>query len=87
MQIMSNGIFKSPLHRVITNTEKLRMSLAMLYEPDPEKEIEPVEGLIDETRPRLYRNVKNYRIINYKCYQQGKIPLETVEFGDGSHQK
>ncbi|KAJ1385866.1 Oxoglutarate/iron-dependent dioxygenase [Sesbania bispinosa] len=84
MQIMSNGIFKSPMHRVVTNTEKLRMSVAMFNEPEPENEIGPLEGLINETRPRLYRNVKNYGDINYRCYQEGKIALETVKISDNS---
>ncbi|KAG8495676.1 hypothetical protein CXB51_013576 [Gossypium anomalum] len=50
MLIMSNGIFKSPVHRVVTNTDKLRISVAMFNEVEPEKEIGPVEGLIDENR-------------------------------------
>ena len=72
------------MHRVVTNTEKMRMSLAMFNEPDPENEIGPAEGLIDESRPRLYRNVKRYGDINYKCYQEGKIPLETLKIADTS---
>ncbi|KAJ7957721.1 2-oxoglutarate (2OG) and Fe(II)-dependent oxygenase superfamily protein [Quillaja saponaria] len=79
MQIMSNGIFKSPMHRVVTNTEKLRMSVAMFNEPDPEIEIGPVNDLIDEKRPRLYRNVKNYGIINYKSHQEETVALETIQ--------
>ncbi|CAJ2634652.1 unnamed protein product [Trifolium pratense] len=82
MQIMSNGIFKSPMHRVVTNTKKLRMSIAIFNEPEPENDIGPVEGLINETRPRLYRNVNNYGDINYRCYQEGKIALETVKIAD-----
>lgn len=77
-QIMSNGIFKSPMHRVVTNTEKMRISVAAFSEPQPEEEIGPVESLIDEKRPRLYRNVNNYGAINYECFQKGKIALETV---------
>ncbi|XP_058757926.1 protein SRG1-like [Vicia villosa] len=87
MQIMSNGIFKSPMHRVVTNTEKLRMSIAMFNEPEPENEVGPVEGLINETCPRLYRNVTNYGDINYRCYQEGKIALETVKVADNYEQK
>jgi isopenicillin N synthase-like dioxygenase len=64
------------MHRVLTNTKKLRMSLAMSNEPEPENEIGPVEDLINETHPRLYRNVKNYGEINNKCFQEGKIALE-----------
>lgn len=84
---MSNGIFKSPMHRVVTNTEKLRMSVAMFNEPEPENEIGPVKDLINETRPRVYRNVKNYGEINYRCYQKGKIALETVQIADNCDQK
>ncbi|KAK7388592.1 hypothetical protein VNO78_23414 [Psophocarpus tetragonolobus] len=87
LQIMSNGIFKSIMHRVKTNTEKLRMSVAMFNEPEPENEIGPVEGLITESQPRLYRNVQNYGDINYRCYQEGKIPLETVKFAHNSVQR
>ncbi|XVE98427.1 hypothetical protein REPUB_Repub03eG0105500 [Reevesia pubescens] len=39
MQIMSNGIFKSPMHRVVTNSEKLRISVALFDEPEPEKRL------------------------------------------------
>lgn len=59
----------------------------MFNEPEAENEIGPVEGLIDESRPRLYRNVKNYGDINYKCYQEGKIALETVKIADNSNQR
>ncbi|XP_004288770.1 PREDICTED: codeine O-demethylase-like [Fragaria vesca subsp. vesca] len=79
MQIMSNGIFKSPMHRAVTNTERMRLSVASFNEPDPESEIGPVQKLIDEARPRLYKNVKNYGLINYQCYQGGQIALETMK--------
>ncbi|GLT51762.1 hypothetical protein SLA2020_251490 [Shorea laevis] len=80
MQIMSNGIFKSPMHRVITNLEKMRISVAFFNEPDTEREIGAVDSLVDEHRPRLYRNVKNYGAINYECYQKGMVALDTVRF-------
>ncbi|KAE8664334.1 2-oxoglutarate and Fe(II)-dependent oxygenase superfamily protein isoform 2 [Hibiscus syriacus] len=80
MQIMSNGVFKSPVHRVVTNADKLRISVAMFNEAEPENEIGPVEALIDDNRPRLYRNVKNYASFNYECFQKGKVALEEVKF-------
>ncbi|GAV82088.1 2OG-FeII_Oxy domain-containing protein/DIOX_N domain-containing protein [Cephalotus follicularis] len=79
MQIMTNGVYKSPVHRVLTNTERLRISVAMFNEPAPEKEIGPVDQLVDEERPRLYRNVKNYAAFNYECFQKGKVALEEVK--------
>ncbi|KAF5788219.1 putative oxidoreductase [Helianthus annuus] len=59
MQILSNGIFKSPLHRVVTNKGKARISMAMFIEPDPNKEIGSVDVLVDEKTPRVYKTVKN----------------------------
>ncbi|KAL6331537.1 hypothetical protein AAG906_011477 [Vitis piasezkii] len=79
MQIMSNGIFKSPMHRVVTNSERMRISVAMFNEPAPDKEIGPVDGLIDEKRPRLYKNVKNYAAFNFECFQKGVVPLESAK--------
>lgn len=41
-EIMSNGLFRSPVHRAVTNAESDRVSLAMFYTLDTEKEIEPL---------------------------------------------
>ncbi|KAJ4832902.1 hypothetical protein Tsubulata_044527 [Turnera subulata] len=79
MEIMSNGVFKSPLHRVVSNSGKLRVSLAFLSEPEPEKEIGPVDALVDEHRPRGYKNVKSYGSLNYTCYQKGMVAIDMVK--------
>ncbi|KAI7987976.1 Protein SRG1 [Camellia lanceoleosa] len=80
MQIMSNGVFKSPMHRVVTNSEREKISVAIFNEPEPEKEIGPVDDLMDDKRPRLYKNVKNYARFNYECFQKGLVALDTVKF-------
>lgn len=79
MQISSNGIFKSLVHRVVTNSEKERISLVVFYIPEIDKEIEPFEELVDESRPRLYKKVKNYPDIYLRLYQQGKRPIEAAK--------
>ncbi|XP_050204377.1 codeine O-demethylase-like [Mercurialis annua] len=60
LQIMSNGLFKAPIHRVVKHRDMERISLAVSCLPDSENEIEPVDGLVMETRPRQYKKVKNY---------------------------
>ncbi|EXB85441.1 Protein SRG1 [Morus notabilis] len=79
MEIMTNGIMKSPLHRVTTNPEKMRVSVAMLIEPDPEEEIGPADGLVDEERPKLYKTMKNYGHLNYVCFQKGVVAINEVK--------
>lgn len=80
MQISSNGIFTSPVHRVLTNSERERISLAVFYIPEPDKEIEPFERLVDaKSRPRLYKKVKSYVDIYFEYYQQGKRPIDAAK--------
>ncbi|KAI8553870.1 hypothetical protein RHMOL_Rhmol05G0049400 [Rhododendron molle] len=53
VQIMSNGMFKSPVHRVVTNSERERLTLAVFCLADSKMEIGLVEELIDRQRLRL----------------------------------
>ena len=78
LQVMTNGMFKSPLHRVLTNPNKLRMSIAVFDEPEAEKEIGPVNHLVDHMRKRLYRSVGNFAAFKYECFQKGKDSLEEL---------
>nr|XP_011457663.1 PREDICTED: protein SRG1-like isoform X2 [Fragaria vesca subsp. vesca] len=77
-EILSNGLFKSPVHKVVTNAEKERISLAVFCVPDSETEIEPFESLINESRPRLYKKLRNYVGIYFEYYQQGRRPIEAA---------
>ncbi|WCJ40498.1 2-oxoglutarate (2OG) and Fe(II)-dependent oxygenase superfamily protein [Euphorbia peplus] len=78
MEIMSNGIFKSPVHRVLTNSARERISVAVFYTPEPNKEIGPEAGLINEHRPRLFKNVKDYADVHWEYYQQGQRALHVA---------
>ena len=78
-QIMSNGIFKSPVHKVVTNSERERISLAVFCLPELNEEIGPIDRLVDESRPRLYKKVKNYVGIYFEYHQQGKRAIEAVK--------
>ncbi|OAY66783.1 Protein SRG1 [Ananas comosus] len=78
MEIMSNGTFKSPVHRVVTNAGKERLSVAMFYALDPERELGPAAGLIDEERPRLYKTVKtkDYLAVLFETFAKGKRAID-----------
>lgn len=78
-EVMSNGFFKSPVHRVVTNSERERTSVAVFCSPDPDNDIEPVDGAVSETRPRLYKKVQDYVSKYFQYYQEGKRPIEAVK--------
>ncbi|CAM0958869.1 unnamed protein product [Alopecurus aequalis] len=58
MQIMSNGIFESSVHRVVTNDEKDRISLSVFYGVPGETMLEPVPSSLDKDRPARYKKMK-----------------------------
>ncbi|XXG64660.1 hypothetical protein AAC387_Pa05g2551 [Persea americana] len=58
IEIMSNGIFKSPVHRAVTNSERERISVVMFLAAEVDKEIGPADGLVNAGRPRLYKAIK-----------------------------
>ncbi|XP_055830489.1 protein SRG1-like isoform X2 [Solanum dulcamara] len=72
MEIMSNGMFKAPVHRVLSNSERDRISVAMFYTPEVGKEIGPEDALVNEDRPRIYKKVKDYAETHWKFYQRGQ---------------
>ncbi|KAM5548046.1 protein SRG1-like [Rosa sericea] len=78
VEILTNGLFKSPVHKVVINGEKERISLAVFCFPDSETEIKPFESLINESRPRSYKKMKNYGDIFFEYYQQGRRPIEAA---------
>ncbi len=77
---MCNGIFRSPVHRVVTNAEKERISLAMLYSVNDEKDIEPAAGLLDENRPARYRkvSVEEFRAGIFGKFSRGERYIDSL---------
>ncbi|GAB4842110.1 hypothetical protein Ancab_012068 [Ancistrocladus abbreviatus] len=71
MEIMTNGTFKSPVHRVLSCAERERTSIAVFYTPERGKDIGPVDGLIDENGTVLYKKVKDYADVHWDYYQKG----------------
>ncbi|KAF5937465.1 hypothetical protein HYC85_024971 [Camellia sinensis] len=78
MEIMTNGVFKSPVHRVLSNSERDRISIVMFYTPEKGKEIGPEDGLVDEERPRLFKKVKDYADTHWEYNRRGMKALHTA---------
>ncbi|XP_062110415.1 protein DMR6-LIKE OXYGENASE 2-like [Humulus lupulus] len=55
LQVLSNGRYESVIHRAVNNKMVPRISLAMFYGPNENTWIGPVEELVDEEHPPLYR--------------------------------
>ncbi|KAM3208050.1 hypothetical protein ACQJBY_063008 [Aegilops geniculata] len=76
MEIMTNGIFTGPMHRVVTNADKERISVAMFYGVDPEQETGPIAHLLSEEQPARYRKMKakDLLVLHHEHYAGGRGP-------------
>lgn len=54
-QILSNGKYKSPVHRVVTNRNKERVTVVTAYGPSMETFVAPVPQLVDSSCPPIYK--------------------------------
>ncbi|XP_057518755.1 protein SRG1-like [Amaranthus tricolor] len=80
-EIMSNGIFKSVVHRVVPNSKTERVSVASFCVPDFEGEVEPINELISPNKPQLYNKIliQTYIKLFFETYPLGKQVLDTLK--------
>lgn len=55
LQVLSNGLYKSAIHRAIVNSSESRISIPTFYCPSPDALIEPASSLINPDNPVRYR--------------------------------
>ncbi|XP_077247486.1 protein DMR6-LIKE OXYGENASE 2-like [Tasmannia lanceolata] len=56
IQVLSNGCYKSVIHRAVVNNSVERISVPTFYCPSPDAVIAPARSLIDEQKPPMYRS-------------------------------
>ncbi|KAI4356249.1 hypothetical protein L6164_000283 [Bauhinia variegata] len=54
MEVLTNGLFKSIMHRAVANMTNHRVSVAFFFGPPRDVEIAPLVKLTDEDHPALY---------------------------------
>ncbi|KAF6160342.1 hypothetical protein GIB67_019111 [Kingdonia uniflora] len=78
VEILSNGKYKSILHRGIVNKEKVRISWAVFCEPPKEKIIlKPLEELVSESEPALFPPRTFSQHLQHKLFKKTQESLLT----------
>ncbi|RDX62831.1 Codeine O-demethylase, partial [Mucuna pruriens] len=54
---MTNGIYKSTMHRAVVNSEKERLSIATFYGPEWSGNIGPAPTLVTPDRPAVFKTI------------------------------
>lgn len=80
-EVMTNGEFKSVIHRVVTNAVKDRISVAAFCSPENTKEIGPLKELVISHQPELYKRFNNheFRRIFFESYAQGLRTIDALK--------
>ncbi|KAI4343502.1 hypothetical protein L6164_010842 [Bauhinia variegata] len=71
LQILSNGKYKSVLHRAMVDKERTRISWPVFLEPPPERVVGPLPQLLTEDNPPKYKPKK---FKDYAYCKLNKIP-------------
>uniref|UniRef100_A0A7N0RFC4 Fe2OG dioxygenase domain-containing protein n=1 Tax=Kalanchoe fedtschenkoi TaxID=63787 RepID=A0A7N0RFC4_KALFE len=81
IQVLSNAIYKSVEHRVIVNSDKERLSLAMFYNPKSDVLIKPLDELVSHDSPALYAPMTfdEYRLHIRTKGPQGKTQVDSLQ--------
>ncbi|KAL4187020.1 hypothetical protein AMTRI_Chr09g37020 [Amborella trichopoda] len=70
IQVISNGRYKSAIHRAVVNNEKERISVPTFYCPSDDAIISPAEKLLDKDHPPIYRSY-TYSEYHLKFWDKG----------------
>lgn len=85
IEILSNGKYKSILHRGLVNKEKVRVSWAVFCEPPKEKIIlKPLPDVISEAEPPLYPPRTFAQHIEHKLFRKTQELNSNNNNGNGN---
>ncbi|XP_022719858.1 codeine O-demethylase-like [Durio zibethinus] len=88
LEIFSNGVYHSIEHKVSTNTETERITVAFFFSPKLEADIGPSPTLINPNNPPLFRKVgmEQYLKDYFSLKPNGKAYLDHMRIPNGQHQ-
>ncbi|KAJ7974852.1 Oxoglutarate/iron-dependent dioxygenase [Quillaja saponaria] len=75
LEVLSNGLYKSVVHRVTLNSERTRISIASLHSLGMDEKMETAKELVDEQHPKKYKESSFRDFVNF---------LATNEIAEGN---
>ncbi|EXB58292.1 Codeine O-demethylase [Morus notabilis] len=88
LEIMSNGAYKSIEHRVMANSSKERISVAVFFSPKYEADIGPSASLVNPQNPPLFKRIGMEKyVVDFISRRKldGKSFLEKMRIKNGEN--
>lgn len=65
LEVLSNGLYRSGMHRAAVNSERIRISVVSLHSMGMDEKMETAENLVDENHPKLYNGSSFRDFLNF----------------------
>ncbi|CAK9173301.1 unnamed protein product [Ilex paraguariensis] len=79
LQVMSNGLYRSVVHRAIPSHWKTRMSIASAHSLAMDEVVEPAMKLLDEGHPKAYKESSLREYLKHLSVRQTRTFIETLQ--------
>ncbi|EEF51624.1 flavanone 3-dioxygenase 3 [Ricinus communis] len=82
LEVLSNGLFKSVVHKATLNSERTRISIASLHSLGMDDKMETAEELVDDQHPKRYKESSFRDFLNFLSnndFAGGKSFLSTLK--------
>lgn len=82
IEVLSNGLYKSVVHRATLNSERTRVSIASLHSLGMDENMETAKELVDEEHPKGYKKSSFRDFLNFLSINdvsQGKSFINTLK--------
>lgn len=89
LEIVTNGIYKSILHRAVVNATKERLSVAAFHYPASDREIGPIPNLITVDTPARFKRISMIDYVQglFARELDGKSYLDTMRITENDEEK
>ncbi|KAH8522247.1 hypothetical protein H0E87_003040 [Populus deltoides] len=67
LEVLSNGLYKSVVHRAILNSERTRISIASLHSMGMDEKMGTAEELVDDQHPKNYKESSFRDFLDFLC--------------------
>lgn len=84
LEVLSNGLYKSVVHRATLSGEGTRISIASLHSMGLDEKMETAKELLDEDHPKRYKESSFRDFLNFLSVNdsgEGKSFIDTLKIG------